>query len=276
MDENTHDSVDGRGKIDLSICIVAMNHRQVLEECLRSIYSNPPKKYSFETIVLDNCSTDGTFAWLASEQKECQNLIVIRGDRIRNFSKNNNICIRRSKGHILLILNPDTIIFDGTCDGMTEYMLQNPEVGACTCRLLYPDGTFQESARKFIKLKYMLSSRLQAWGIPLFHAIYDDYIMSKPQDSVPKLVDSILGACMFVRRTALDRVGLFDEKFLLYAEDTDLCFRLKQAGWKITYVPYYIVVHIYARAGTRLGKAAFLQLYTATLFYAKHYWKIIK
>ena len=264
--------------MDLSICIVSMNHIKVLKECIDSIYQNSPKKYSFEIIIVDNCSKDGTQNILKRYLKKNKNLKVIFNTQKRNFAENNNIAIRQSKGKYLLILNPDTIVHENTLDYMIDYLKFNEFVGAATCKLTYEDGSFQDSARRFIKLKYMLASRFKAWGLFNFRNINDEYILAKESDTKPKEVDWILGACMFIKKQVLEEIGLFDERFILYAEDTDLCYRIKQAGWKIMYVPNVSIVHIYKRAAANhiFSKTAFLQLYTTYLFYAKHYWKIIK
>lgn len=264
--------------MDLSVCIVSMNHKDVLADCLDSIYKNYPKRYSLEVIVVDNCSEDGTRGLLEQYSKKYNNLKLVFNSKNRNFSENNNIAIVQSTSKYLLILNPDTIIHQNTLDYMVDYLKDNKSVGAATCKLTYGDGSLQESCRRFLKLRYQISSRLKTWGLITSRKFYDEYIMSKENDVIPKEVDWILGACMFIKREVIDEVGLFDERFVLYFEETDLCYRIKQAGWKIMYVPHVSIVHLYARTGAKhvLSKAAFLQLYTLLLFYAKHYWKILK
>jgi len=264
--------------MDLSICIVSMNNRNVIEECISSIYNNPPSKYSFEVIVVDNCSIDGTQVYLEEISSKYSNLIVIINQISLNFAQNNNKAIKCAQGSIVLILNPDTLIKRKTLNFMVDYMLSNAKVGASSCKLLYPDGSFQDSARRFIKVKYLLASRFKVWGIAKFESLNEEYIMSKEYDTVPKNVDYILGACMFVKREVFTEIGLFDERFLLYAEDTDLCYRIWKSGWSVTYVPNVEIIHIYARTGAKkiFSKAAIYQLYTALLFYSKHYWKITK
>ena len=264
--------------MDLSVCVVSMNHKDVLVDCLDSIYKNYPKKYSLEVIVVDNCSEDGTRDLLKEYSKKHNNLMLVFNKKIKNFSENNNIAILQSTCKYLLILNPDTIVHQNTLDYMVDYLKDNESVGAATCKLTYADGTFQESCRRFLKVRYQISSRLKTWGLITPRKFYNEYMMSKESDIIPKEVDWILGACIFIKRKVIDKVGLFDERFVFYFEDTDLCYRIKQAGWKVMYVPNVSIVHLYARTGAKrmFSKAAFIQLYTLLLFYAKHYWKILK
>lgn len=263
--------------MDLSICIVTMNHSALIKECLTSIYTNPPTNYLYEIIVVDNCSIDGTLEYLKTVSSCIPQIRIIENKKPKNFAENNNIAIRSGSGLIKLILNPDTSVHTGTLDYMLSYLFNNHEVGAATCKLLYADGKFQENARRFITLKYMFFSRLHTWNIYTNNSIIDDYVMSKPFDVEPKEVDYILGACMFIKNEVFDTIGLFDERFLLYSEDTDLCYRIKKHGYSIMYVPDVSITHHYARTGANLfRKAAYIQLYTTFLFYAKHYWKIIK
>ncbi len=262
----------------LSICIVSMNHSALLKNCLDSIYKYRPVKYSFEIIVVDNCSSDDTRDWLNEYASDKQELIPIWNSEIFNFSKNNNIAIERSSGSVLLILNPDTLIHKDTLDNMIEFLLGSEDNGAATCKLVYQDGSFQYSARKFLKIKYILASRLNTLGYKVLTNTYNEYNMSKQTDINPKEVDYILGACMFIKKDVLDEVGLFDERFVLYGEDTDLCFRIKKSGKKIYYNPCHSITHIYARTSAKgiCRKEFYLQLYTTFLFYLKNYLGLIK
>ena len=103
------------------------------------------------------------------------------------------------------------------------------------------------------------------------------YILSKPYDIKPKPVDYFIGACMFLRHDAISEVGMFDERFVLYAEDTDLCFRLWKNSWEVWYVPNVSIIHLYDRGAAKsiINKKSLIQLYTLILFYLKNYLKII-
>jgi len=264
--------------MDLSICIVSMNHKQVLDDCLKSIFENSPLNYSYEIIIVDNCSVDGSREMLEKYSVEHSNTKVFFNSTIKSFSANNNIAMSKSGGRYFLILNPDTIIYSGTLDYMLDYMKVHNAVGATTCKLIYADGSLQENCRRFLKIKYQIASRLNTWGFRIFEKWNDEYIMSKEGDTEPKEVDWILGACMFIRKEVIDQVGKFDERFLLYFEETDLCYRIRQTDWKIMYVPEVSIVHLYARMGAKkfFSKYSFFQFYSLFIFYAKHYWKILK
>ncbi len=161
---------------------------------------------------------------------------------------------------------------------MLNYIVSNSNVGVLSCKLEYPDGSFQESARKFISFKYMFFSRMSTWNIYHKNKILDEYIMSKPYDNEEKEVDWVLGACMLIPRSIFFEIGMFDERFKLYAEDADLCYRVIKNGYKVIYLPSVSLTHIYARKAAKniFSKASFLQLYTAVLFYVKNYLRLIK
>ncbi len=262
--------------LDLSICIVTMNHLDVLRPCLESINKNRPSKYSFEVIIVDNCSKDGTRTYLENCDFNFK-MKYIENRRKYNYAKNNNIPMKNASGRYYLILNPDTIILPQTLDFMINYMEENPEVGASACKLLYGDMSFQENCRRFPILKYVIASRFKSWGINLFGKLADNYIQCSPNDIAPKPVNYIIGACMFLRKDAIKDIGGFDERFLLYFEDTDLCFRLWKNNWEIWYVPDVSIIHLYDRGASKsvINKKAILQVYTLILFYLKNYFNII-
>jgi len=263
--------------IDLSICIVTMNHKEVLLPCLKSINENRPSKYSFEVIIVDNCSNDGTEQCIMDSNFDFK-MKYIKNRRKYNYAKNNNIAMKNSLGKYYLILNPDTIILPNTLDFMINYMEENPKVGASACKLVYRDMSFQENCRRFPAPKYAVASRFKSWGLNLFNKFAEEYIQCSEYDNSPKPVDYIIGAYMFLRREAIDDVGMFDERFILYAEDTDLCFRLWLHNWEVWYVPNVSIVHLYDRGATKsiINKKAVIQFYTLILFYLKNYLKIIK
>lgn len=259
----------GAGGCDLSVCIVGINHVEHLRDCLASLFEHRPSRYSFEVILVDNGSTDGTAAFVEARYPAVQ---VIRNPVPSNFSQNYNLAMRAGAGRYFLVLNPDTVLHPKTLDALLEFMEANAAVGASTCRLLYPDGTFQENCRRFPRLRFVLASRLHALGWVRRTRALEEYVMARPEDAEPKPVDYVLGALMLLRAEALRDIGMFDERFLLYAEDTDLCYRMWQGGWHVYYVPGVSAIHVYARAGARrlLSTASLKQVYTLLLFYAKH------
>jgi hypothetical protein len=263
---------------DLSICTISTNEWHFLSQCISSIRSEVDNSFKVQLVVVNNCSADFDYSLLSSSDDPFLKIEVINNTEKKTFAANNNMAIKKSESKNLLILNPDTIIHGGTLKYMVNFLNKSPEVGAATCKMTFPDGNFQENCRRFIKLKYLVASRLKTWRIIDLKKITDDYIMCREGDSEAKEVDYILGACMFVKKKLFDEVGLFDERFILYAEDTDLCYRIRRANWKIFYVPNVSITHYYARTAARniFSKASFLQVYTALLFYLKHYWGIIK
>jgi len=265
--------------IDLSICTITTQEWKDLEPCLRSLAENLLKERSVEVVIVNNCSTDTDYGVL-EELRRVFPIHVIENTERLNFGANNNLALRAARGRYVLVLNPDTLILSGALDRMLDFMESTPGCGASSCKLLYADRSFQACARRFPKFRYAVASRLHAlqkrgrW----IDRFVQEYVQSKPGDVDPKPVDSILGACMFIRRETLDTVGLFDERFVLHAEDTDLCFRIWKGGWEIWYVPDAAIVHFYARAAARslINRKTLLQVYTLLLFHAKHTWRVVR
>lgn len=264
--------------VDLSICIVTMNHWTDLDRCLASILKDLPVNRTIEIIIIDNCSSDGTRENFGRKYSKYNFIWIHENKEIKTFAANNNIAYQKSHGKYILFLNPDTIIHDNALLYMMEYMQHNAKVGISGCKLKYPDGSVQESARRFITWKFMIANKLFHLGIDSFREIVDKYVLSNDNVSQVINVDYIIGAFMLCRREALKATGVFDERFIHYAEDTDLCFRMWQNGWKVTYVPFVTVTHFYNKESQkRIFNRAFMkQIYTAFLFYMKNYCQIVK
>ncbi|MBM3155218.1 MAG: glycosyltransferase family 2 protein [Chloroflexi bacterium] len=231
--------------MDLSVIIVSYNVANFLRGCLASIYRSAPQ-ISFEVLVVDNASTDGSAQMVREEFPQA---IFLANESNYGFARANNQALRMSKGRYCLLLNPDTLLNLSSLDEMVEFMDHRPDAGASGCQLISPDGAIQASCRMF---PTMLAVLLR--GTPL-HKVYNKpvarYLMADWDHSDAREVDWVLGACLLLRREALEDVGLLDEGFFLYYEDIDLCYRLKVRGWKVYYNPQIQVVHYYQRASAQ-------------------------
>ena len=252
----------------LSICIVSYKVRDVLEKCLNSIYGNT-KKMGFEVIVVDNNSGDGTWELVKDGFPDVR--LVVNMQNL-GFARAANMAIQASKGRYLLLLNPDTEILENSLENMVKYLDNNERIGILGGRVLNPDGTQMLSCSSFPSLLnysleafflYRLFPRSRFFGRP--YLSYLDY--DKPQD-----VDVVLGAFFMIRKKALEEVGNFDERFFLYSEETDLCLRVKKAGWKVYYTPDAKVLH-WGGESTKTAKARTRTelLRSKRLFFEKHY-----
>lgn len=260
--------------LDLSVVVVSWNTRELLARCLASVYEtldgsidgmpHSATPTSFEVVVVDNGSTDGSVEMVREHFPGAK--LVASSDNL-GFARANNLALRDYRGRYALLLNPDTEARPGALQTLVSYLDEHPEVGAVGPRLLNPDGSLQQSCHPAPGLAREL------WR--LFHgdAIhrYGMYAMDTWSVEAPRPVDVIQGACLMLRREALDQVGLLDEEFYIYSEEVDLCQRIRQGGWKIAWVPAAEVVHFGGQSTRQVAEAMFLQLYRSKiLYFRKH------
>jgi N-acetylglucosaminyl-diphospho-decaprenol L-rhamnosyltransferase len=248
----------------LSIIIVSWNTRELLEGCLTSIYAHPPHG-EFEVFVVDNASSDGSAQMV---EEHFPPVRLIENSENIGFARANNLAIQQGIGRYVLLLNPDTEVKPGAIEALVEFMDDNPRAGAAGSCLLSPNDTLQPSCHP----EPTISREL--WR--LFHLDklypYAIYPIERWDLKTPRLVDALQGACIILRRKALDQVGLLDEDFFIYSEEVDLCYRLRKSGWEIFWVPQSRVVHLGGQSTQQASKEMFLHLYRGKLLYfRKHH-----
>jgi GT2 family glycosyltransferase len=210
---------------DVSISLVNTNSRELLLACLESL-----RGADAEIVVLDNASEDGSAEAVRERFPEVR---VIAQPYRAGFGANHNTVIRATTGRYVYVLNEDTTSEDWALDRLVAHLDANPRVAALGPRLVYPDGRHQDSAWRFP------SPGVALLGLPtLGRAGVKQSSTGNTHD-----VDWVMGAAVMLRREALDDVGLFDEGFFIYSEETDLCRRLRDAGWRVQYEPAVTVVH---------------------------------
>jgi hypothetical protein len=253
----------------LSIIILGWNDKKVIADCLRSIYRGTANLY-FEVIVSDNGSTDGSLEMIRSEFPRAT--VIQNGANLR-FAKGNNVAIDASSGDYVLILNPDTIIHDGSLEKFVAFADRHPEAGAFGCRVLNPDGSYQESGRPFPTLRgdWIAAFFLRALAHLSSWFIADRYIGWN--GDTERAVDWHSGCCLLIRGDLLKRLGGFDEQFFYYYEDVDLCFRVWKAGYPILFTPSATIVHLGGQSTKERMPLGFeLDKYvTRYRYYYKHY-----
>ena len=260
--------------VDVSVLIVNHNHRKYIATCLDSIISNT-RGVTYEIIVVDNCSTDGSREFI---EKHYPSVRLLANTRIQGLAQNNNSAIRNASGRYMLLLNPDTKIYPGAMEYMVRFMDHHPGVGACGSKLLNADGTLQYSCRNFPTLAAVLFRGLSlARWFPIPRS-YQRYLMADWDHNQIREVDWVLGACLMIRPDALKEVGLMDEKFFLYYEEIDWCYRAKKKGWRIVYLPGAEVMHHYLRmsAGGMPGRLTLIHMKSIVRYFRKHFWSIFK
>lgn len=217
---------------ELSVSIVSFNSDEFLLQCLESL-KNVKNEVNFETWVIDNASDDQSIEKVKAKFPDVN---LIENNLNLGFSVANNLALSKFKSRYALILNPDTKILPGTLKRMVEFMNQNPQAAAASCRVEKEDGSLDWASHRGFPTP---------WASFKYYFLKDDslYHLTNRKMDLPHEVDSIVGAFFLVRKSVLDAVGLFDEKFFMYGEDLDLCFRIKKAGYKVMYVPDVKVIH---------------------------------
>lgn len=238
--------------IDLSIIIVNWNTKDLLIQCLKSLV-RVSDRFEMEVFVVDNGSMDGSVEAVRVGFPEA---IVIQNSTNLGFAQANNQALRLAKGKYILLLNPDTQVKEGAIETLKVFMDNHPKAGAVGAQLLNSDGSKQNSIANFPSLATeLLNKSLLRWLFP-------DRFPGKERDyNEPIEVESVIGACMMVRREAIEQVGLLDEDYFLFLEETDWCYRMKKAGWKVYHVPQADVYHFQGKSAEKDKKRAKVEYY---------------
>jgi GT2 family glycosyltransferase len=253
----------------LSIVIVNYNVKNLLKKCLESIFEYE-KDIEFEVIVVDNNSNDHSQEML---KKNFPQVRLIENKRNLGFSAGCNQGIKQSQGRYILLLNPDTELTPGGFKKMIDFMDSKPEVGICAPKMMDKEGNLQFSCRSFPSYLTAISSSQS-----ILNRIFPDNLLSqkyllKNQDhSQIREVDWVSGSCLLAKREMFEKVGLLDERFYMYVEDVDLCYRAKMAGFSVFYFPPVVVVHHIGKS-TQKKKLDMLVEHHRSMyyFYKKHH-----
>ena len=244
--------------VKLSIVIVNFNTKILLKQCLESVYQNLGNM-EHEIFVIDNNSSDQSPLMI---KENFPDVLLIENKENIGFAKANNQAIRKAKGEYLLLLNSDTIIPPGTLTIMVDFLDINPKVGALGPKLVDQDLNLQTSFRHFPTLFTVLS---QFFGLSAMFPkskIFGWYDMGCWDHSHTSEVDCVPGTSLLVRKKAVQEVGLLDENYFMYFEDTDWCYRFTRAGWKVVFLPNAKVIHL---GGASAAKSNIGLFYDKTL-----------
>ncbi len=229
----------------ISIIIVSYNTKELLHQCLTALYQEAPKS-DFEVFVVDNNSTDGSAEMVTAFFPQ---VILMQNSENRGFAVANNQAWLCSQGEYILLLNPDAFVTSGAINTVVEFMEQYPDCGICGGRLVKPDGSLDPSARKFPNTlsKFMNLSGLHA-RFPtsrLFSGHEFGHCEHNNADHNHAIeVDWVPGTFTVYRKEMLEQTGLFDERFFIYYEETDLCRTAVKQGWKVYCLPSARVIHV--------------------------------
>jgi hypothetical protein len=226
-------------RLDVSIVIVNWNTREFLRDCLSSIYAQT-RDVSFEVIVVDNASSDGSAAMI---REECPQAVLIANERNRGFAAANNQAMAVAKGRYMLLLNPDTIVLDGAVQKSVAYADKRSDIGVVGCQVWENESVIQQTCARFPSV---WSTLVLAAGLcrmfPRSRLLGSERMVGWKRDD-ERDVEVVSGMFMLVRREAIDDVGLMDEDYFVYAEETDWCHRFWKAGWRCVFTPTARIIH---------------------------------
>ncbi len=249
--------------------ILNYNTRDLLRDCLRSVLASSVPG-GLEVIVVDNCSRDESAEMV---EREFPQVTLVRSPRNGGFAFGNNLGLRVARGRYLLLLNPDTAVPPDALATLVAFMDATPQAGACGPRLVRADGSLDLACRRSFPTPEVSFYRIVGLS-RLFPRSrrFARYNLTYLDEHELAEVDSVVGACMLVRREAMDQAGLLDETFFMYGEDLDWAYRIKQHGWRIYYNPAATVLHYKRESAKQRPVKTITEFYRAMLiFHRKHY-----
>ena len=255
----------------LSIIIVNYNTKNMLQQCLSALYCGTPP-FAFETILVDNSSHDGSTAMVRQDFPEVH---IIENKENVGFARANNLGLGIARGDYILLLNSDTRVIGDALVKLVRFLDHHPDVGVVSGRLVHPDFSDQGVARSFPTPFNALFGRTTLLNRLFPNNRYSrKYLVSRVNKSdEPFEVDWVSGACLLVRKRVTEEVGILDENFFMYWEDADLCFRIKQKGWKVFCVPKALVVHYEGKSShARISNRLIIEFNKSVYYYyRKHH-----
>lgn len=249
----------------VAVIIVSWNTRELLAQCLSAVFASVPPP-AMEVWVVDNGSSDGSPEMIGARFPAAK---LIQNSANAGFSRANNQVLRQITSGYALLLNPDAILPPGTLSALWAWMEAHPAAAVVGPTLVNPDGSFQAAGNDFPRL---LTQWLTLAG--LAHRLLGPYFPSHGPAPVQAAVraDWVGGACLLARAEAIRAVGLLDESFFMYAEETDWCFRMWQAGWEVYWLPAVQCVHWRGQSSRQALMQTPARLAQASYqFFRKHY-----
>jgi N-acetylglucosaminyl-diphospho-decaprenol L-rhamnosyltransferase len=255
----------------LSVVIVSYNTRELLRQCLDSVQRAGPA----EVTVVDNASADDSASMVLTAFPQVR---VISSKENLGFVRANNLALRQSHGDHLLLLNPDAELQVGASSTLQGLLDTRPQAGAVGPRLVYGDGALQHAAFAFPTLLQTYFDFFP-WPARLLQSRLNGRYPRGAYSGRPFQADFVLGACLMIRRAAMEQVGLLDERYFMYCEEMDWCKRLGRAGWEVWCEPAATVVHREAQSSRQTRWTSYVEKWRSRfVFYERYYppwWQII-
>ena len=246
--------------MDVSIIVVNWNTKDLLLDCLKSIYDTTTG-LDIEVIVVDNGSQDGSSKVVKDTFPQVK---LIQNSENKGFARANNQALSNAAGRYILLLNSDAVLTDGSLAGLVTFMDKTPDAGVAACQYLNRDGSKQNSFDNFPTLATELLNK------SLLKILFPKKYPSKKKEyHEPMEVDSTIGACMIVQKEAIKQVGMLDEDYFFFLEETDWCFRMHEAGWKIYHLPHIKVYHLQGQSKEKNPSKAWIEYYRSSYIFFK-------
>ncbi|BCW98670.1 MAG: glycosyl transferase [Armatimonadota bacterium] len=249
----------------VSAIVVSYNTRDMTLECLRALKADLAGMPS-ETWVVDNASSDGS---AEAVEKHFPEVHVLQSGRNAGFGAANNMAMERARGDLFLLVNSDAFLRPGCARGLADCLERHPDAAVAGPRIVRPDGSLQISCFRFPSPGRSVLENLFVASLFPNHPALGDY--RRWAHDIEREVDWVIGACMLVRRKAYEQVGGFDERFFMYAEETDWQKRMRAAGWKVWFTPAGETVHVGGGSGQKSKTAITAFHRSKEDFFFKHY-----
>lgn len=255
--------------MDLSIVIVNYNVKELLHQSITSI-NIACKNIKHEIFVVDNASTDGSADLIREKFPEIK---LIQNFDNKGFAAANNQALDQASGEFILLINPDTIVQEDTFFVILNYLKNNPACGMVGCKILNPDGSLQLACRRSFPTPWVAFTKIIGLSKIFPNSrLFGSYNLTYLDADEIYEVEAISGSFMFFRKQVMAAIGKLDESFFMYGEDLDWCFRVREAGWKIFYLPTTQIIHFKGESSKKSNTDLTLQFYRAMkLFVEKHY-----
>ena len=228
-------------EVDVSVIVVTFNSEDTIENCIKAV-EDTVRRHAFEIIVSDNSENLETEKVVSNILDK--NISYIHNNENLGFSKGNNVAVKKAKGKYVLFLNPDTVVYEKTIDGMLDFMDEHPEIGASTCFVELPNGKLDDSSHRGFPTPWGAFSHFSGLSKAFPKSkMFGGYNLSYLNTSKTHEIEALAGSFMLVPFTIGEKLGWWDEDYFFYGEDIDFCYRIKKAGYKIYFVPEFKALH---------------------------------
>lgn len=225
--------------VEISIVIISWKMKDLLERCLKTIYSFTTD-VAFEIIVVDNNSLDGTSEMIENNFPDIK---LIKNSENKGVAPARNQGIKETKGKYILILDADMELVENSIKQLYNFMESNPVAGMVGCKLVDKDFNLQFSCKRFPTMLAFLFRRLEWIDSVKNSQTLKHHTMQDWDHNEIREVDYLIGACQFFRREVINKIGMYDDKIFYGPEDIDFCLRIWKAGWKVYYYPFTKIIH---------------------------------